>query len=186
MSTKGFFLLVITVAILGGSIGEAFVGGLVVGRSEDHGELAIIGLPGLEANSAFGARGAGQGIQRPGLSGDPSGGEPQGGTAGGFRLPGGTGGPTVINGTISQLEGNGLTIETDNGLVRATVDEETAIQRYEGGDLESLSAGERVLIIAAGPEEEGQDLVAASIVVNPPGGTGLFGRGFSGGRPPAP
>ena len=92
----------------------------------------------------------------------------------GFR--GGSG----LAGTIEEIEGNTVTIDTLQGPLQATVVQDTTIQILSNGTLADLQTGMRVTVIGQ-PGEDGT-VQARSIVATPEGASGFFGGGLFGGR----
>ena len=202
MSTKGFLLLVVTVIVIGGSIGGAFSAGLALGRSQNDG--ATTDIAGLQQRfgggqpSSGGLPGGGFSAPQPGgvTSDGPgaiSSGETQvGGDAptgfggGGFGGRGGfgdgTSAPGVLNGTIGAVDGNVLTITTDSGESQVTLVDGSTIQIFETGTAGQLSSGDLVLVIGSGDLESGNPVDATLVIVNPPDAGGIFGAGGFGGR----
>ena len=207
MSTKGFLLLMITVIVIGGSIGGAFAGGLALGRSQNGdaapeaavfqqrfggGQSSSAGRPGdgltgggFSAGQPGGATSDGPGAISNGEA-QTRGDAPTGFGGGGFGDRGGFGDGAsaagLLNGTIGAVDGNVLTITTDSGESQVTLGDDSTIQRYETGTAEKLSSGDLVLVIATGDIESGDPVDVASVIVNPPEGGGIFGaRGFGGG-----
>ena len=199
MSIKGFLLLMVTVVVIGGSIGGAFSGGLALGRGQ-NGELppetAVLqqiaggqsfsgGLPGGQLS---GATPDGQGFRTEGQAqtGQDA---PSGFGGGAFGGRDGFGGGisrSILNGTVGAVDGNLFTVTTDSGETQVNLGDDSTIQLYESGSVGDLSPGDRVLVIASGDVESGAPVDAASVIVNPPEGAGLFGAGGFGGRPRSP
>ncbi len=107
--------------------------------------------------------------------------------AGGFGGRGGFGGGAssrvILSGTIASVDGNTFTVTTDSGETQVTLGDDSAIQIYETVAAGDLSTGDRVLVIVTGDLESGAPVDAASVIVNPPEGAGIFGGGGFGGRP---
>ncbi len=209
MSTKGFFLLVIMVAIWGGAIGGAFAGGVAFGRGQQQAAPDTGLLGGLSQGQiqqiqslAGGAPPSGQGFGRPAdrlalqqptpeepesATNQPAEAEQQAapaGQGGGLRLPGG--GSPVLNGTILAVSDGSITIDTGGGEAIVTVGDATRFMRFQESDLVSLEEGEAVMVIT-GPGSADGNQAATLVIVNLPQGELLpFGRGAFGGGPPAP
>jgi hypothetical protein len=118
----------------------------------------------------------------------PEGGGVFGGGGGGFAGRGGPGGGTsigILNGTVSEVSGSGLTVATESGETQVNLGDQVAIQIYETGTVDDISEGDRVLVINATDDESGEPVTTTSIIVNPPEGGGFGGGGF-GGRPQRP
>lgn len=107
----------------------------------------------------------------------------QGGAFGGGAF-GGTGGRGFAGrtGAIEQVEGNTLTVSTEEGTLQAIIGADTTIQLFTEATLADLTEGMRVTVI--GQEGEDGTVQALSIIVVPEGQEGLFGGGFTprGGR----
>ena len=105
---------------------------------------------------------------------------------GGFGGRGGFGGGAtsrvILIGTIGSVDGNVFTVITETGETQAVLGDGSTIQVYETVAAGDLSTGDRVRVIVAGDIESGEPVEAASIIVNPPEGGGIFGgRGAGGG-----
>ena len=92
------------------------------------------------------------------------------GATGGRGFPGRTG-------AIEQVEGNTLTLSTEEGTVQATIGADTAIRRFTEATLADLAIGMRITLIGQ-PGEDGT-VQAVSIIVVPDDQEGFFGRGFT-------
>ena len=172
MNTKAFMLLLVGVLLLGGSIGGAFAGGMVLGKSQGE-EAAGSSLP---AQPGSGLRQEFQGQlsqeqldqfrqQFQGQVGQDAGGL-------GFADRGG------LTGTIEKIEGSTLTVNTAQGPLQATIGASTAIQRFAEGTLEDLLAGVQVTV--TGQRGEDGTVEATSILITPEGVGGLPGTFFGG------
>ena len=196
MDTKGFFLLIATVVAIGGSIGGAFSGGLALGRSQS-GDAA----PEIAVLQQFGGgqfslddlpSGLFSGGQLSGVTQDAQRSRPGGEAQTGQDAPSGFGGGdfggrlagaffrNILNGSVSAVDGNLITITTDSGETQVTIGEDSTIQIYEAGTFDDLSVGDRVMVILTGEAESGEPAAAASVIVNPPDFAGTFGGGFGG------
>ena len=93
--------------------------------------------------------------------------------------PGGTGsrGFPGRTGAIEQIEGNTLTINTEEGTVQASIGADTTIRRFTEANLADLAEGMRITLIAQ-PREDGT-VQAVSIIVVPDDQEGFFGGGFT-------
>jgi hypothetical protein len=114
----------------------------------------------------------------------PEGGGAFGGGGGGFAGRGGPGGGTsigILNGTVGEVSGSGLTVATESGETQVNLRAQVAVQIYETGTAGDISAGDRVLVITSTDDESGDPVTTTSIVINPPEGGG-FGGGEFGGR----
>ena len=204
MSTKGFFLLVMTVMVIGGSIGGAFSGGLALGRSQSDDaapETAFLqqrfGAGQVTSDGFTGGRLPGSGLTGGGSPGGQLGGVTSGGLqirpegesstgqdgatglrGGPFGGRGGFGG--IVGGTVVSVDGAAFTVSTDSGETTVTLDDDSLIQLTRTGTADDLSAGDRVFVIATGAVESGEPVVAASVMVNSPEVGRLGDGGFGG------
>ena len=189
MNTKGFLLLLVTVIVIGGSIGGAFAGGLALGRSQDDDADSVEGLlqqrfGGAIQGGQFG--GALTGEQSGGIQGGQFGGgaqqAPSSSSEGGFAGQDRTGaGETltrdVFNGTVTSLEGNILTVAAGDEQNDVDLGENASVQIFGSGTAEDIAQGDRVLVIVSGDTTSGGPVDAVSVIVNPPEGGGVFGGG---------
>ena len=160
MNTRAFVLLLVGVLAVGGSLGGAFVGGIALGKSQGDETAAQSTLP---AQSSFSPNQPPSGQ----LSQDQIDQFRQGQLGQGFAGRGG------LTGTIEEIEGNTVTVNTAQGPLQATVGEETTIQMFTEGTLADLQTGLRVTVI--GQRGEDGAVEATSIVVTPEGADGFFG-----------
>ncbi|MCZ6891091.1 MAG: hypothetical protein O7F09_01070 [Chloroflexi bacterium] len=183
MNSKAFVLLVVAILVLGGGLGGAFAGGVVVGKGQNE-ETSIDSLPQAPSNQTQTPfdpsqlsqeeldqlREQFQG-QRPG-----GGGTGFGGTGFGDTGFGGRGG---LTGTIEGIEGSVVTVNTSQGPLLATVGDDTTIHMTVQGSLEDLEPGVQVTVV--GQRGEDGTVQAVTIIILPEDG-GLFGgRQFGGG-----
>ena len=186
MTSKSFMLLIAVVAVLGVSIGGAFVGGIALGKSQDAEGSQVAALTPApsggfqQANGAGGQSASLAQIRQRLQSGDATPEElaelRQQFQGGGFR--GGDFG-AGLTGTIDVVDGNVVTVNTPQGPLQATVTDATTIQTFAEGTLEDLLQGVRVTVI--GHRGEGT-VEASSILLLPEGAEGFFRGGFSGDR----
>ena len=124
------------------------------------------------------------------VSGDAQSGEPVGAASvilnppeggGAFRGPGGF--RNVLSGTIGTIDGNAFTVTTDSGEIQVMLNDDSIIRIFSVGTADEISSGDQVLVIASGETQSGEPVAAASVIVNPPVGGGIFGGGGFGGRP---
>ena len=190
---------------MGGSIGGAFAGGVALGKTQSEDSVASglpatgggesqLGQPGLSLPQGGRLR---QGIQSGDISqqeldrlreGFRSEGLGQQDLGQAFRQSqGGALGGTVTRdfpgrtGAIEQIEGNTLTISTEEGTVQVLIGTDTTIQRFTEATLAELAEGMRITLIGQ-PGEDGA-VQAVSIIVVPDDQGGFFGGGFTpGGR----
>lgn len=88
----------------------------------------------------------------------------------------------ILNGTVGEVGGGGLTVAADSGETRVNLGDQVAVQIYETGTLEDISMGDRVLVINSTDDESGEPVTTTSIVINPSEGGGSGGGGFGGRR----
>ena len=204
MTNKSFMLLIAVVAMLGVSIGGAFVGGIALGKSQDAEASQVATLAPSPSGGFQQANGTSDGsaslaqirqriqsgevtpeelaelrqqFQSGGFSGGGfSGAGFQGSGFGGDGFRGGDFG-SGLSGTIEAVDGNVITVDTPQGPLQATITDETTIQTFSVGTLEDLLQGLRVTVV--GHQAEGA-VEASSIMLVPEGSEGFFGGGFSG------
>lgn len=179
MNSKAFVLLVVAILVLGGGLGGAFAGGVVVDKGQNE-EAPVNSLPQTPSNQTQTPFDPSQLSQeeldqlREQFQGQRPGG---GGTGGGGTGFGGIGG---LTGTIDGIEGNVVTVSTSQGPLVATVGADTTVQMTVQGSLEDLEPGVQVTVI--GQRGEDGTVQAVTIIILPEGG-GLFGGGqFGGGQ----
>lgn len=153
MDTKPFLALMAAFLVWGGTIGGAFIVGRAMGSDS-----------GAPAASAFQQQADGQGITSaaPGQP-VPGQGAPGGGT---FLLRPGQG----TRGTIEGIEGNILTLNTPQGLVKVAVGDGTIIQKSARGAIGELSEGMSVTVM--GQRAADGTLQAEAVLVAPEGDAG--------------
>ena len=202
MSTKPFTGLLIAVVALGGGLGASFAGGIAVGKNQveastipptaqlvaptnseptadDSVDAVADQLQDLRERISRGEQPSAEELQllREQFQGQTRGGF--GAQGGGFGSGGG-----ALTGTIEGLEGNVITVNTDQGPLRTVVDDETMIQRLAVIGSDDLLDGLQVTVV--GTRNDAGEVEATSIFVVPEGGlAGLFGGGgggFGGGR----
>ena len=184
MSTKTFMSLVVGVLALGAVTGGSFLGGLAIGKGQEV-EAASRIAPAPQPSGQ--ADGETVGLLREQLqSGQLSQEELaqlrqqfQGQVAAGgeSRLPGGTsfGGRGGLTGTIERIDGSTVTVNTDQGLLQATVGADTTIQMFAVGSLEELQEGMRVTVVGERTQEG--TVEATTILMIPEGEESFFGGG---------
>ena len=175
MNTKGFLLLLVTVIVIGGSIGGAFAGGLALGRNQGDDDASGATL----LQQQFGGGQMPSGAIQGGQTGQDA---PQG-FGGQFSGRGGAGGTfsrDVFNGTVTTLDGNLLTVSAGENENQVDLSENASIQIFGPGTTDDISEGDRVLVIVSGDTTAGGPVDAISVIVNPPEGGGVFGGGGSG------
>ena len=208
MNAKGFLLLVITVVVIGGSVGGAFAGGLALGRSQnDHtaSESALLqqlpggfqlpsGVSASDLQERLSQRGGFQGGQFGGATGGPGlivedgpvAGEDAQTRFGGGDIGGRGGFGGVLIGTVGTVDGNSFTVNTETGETAVNLGDDSTITRFETGTANDLSPGDRVVVVTSGDVESGELVEVTSVIINPPEGGGILGGGGFGGRPQRP
>ena len=76
-------------------------------------------------------------------------------------------------GTLESIEGDTLTINTIQGPLQATIDQNTAVQMFTEVEASQLNIGVQVTVLGE-PGEDGA-LSARTILISPEGTGGLFG-----------
>ena len=175
MNTKAFVTLLVAVLILGGSLGGAFAGGVVLGKSQ--GEEVAQTIQPTQPSSSLGQQSPGQ-LSQEQL--DQFRQQFQGQFGQGFEGRGFAGGGG-LSGTIEEIQGNTVTVNTSQGPLQATIGTDTTIQMFAEGTLTDLRAGLRVTVI--GQRGEDGTVEARSILITPEGGDGLFEGGLFSGDP---
>ena len=142
--------------------------GLAVAAVVAVGALAFLGgrltAPTAAATDTSGFTGPNGGFQPPdGFEPPAGGGFPGGGPGGGL---GGGAGPSV-EGTITEVDGDTITLELEGQTVTVTVGEETTVNREEPADRDDLAAGisVRVQIGTQGLADGGANLEAGSVTI---------------------
>ena len=202
MNTKAFMTLLITVLILGAALGGAFAGGIALGKSQEDGETESTptapqsGATGQEIQGESGVPSLDQIRQRiqsgeitqeelaelreqfQGQGGAAGGG---GGFAGGGGAFGGRGfgGGGGLVGTIEKIEGNVLTVNTQQGPLLATIGADSTIRMFSEGTLADLLTGTRVTV--TGQRGEDGTVQATLVLITPEGAEGFFGGGLGDG-----
>ena len=192
MNTKAFVMLLVGVLVLGGSLGGAFAGGVAMGKGQGE-ETAQNSLPQSDQTQQLPGQLSPeqldqlrQQIQSGGL--DPEAlnqlrqqFQGQFGQGAGRPAFGGRGG---LTGTIEEIDGNTVIINTFQGPLQTTVGADTTIQMFADGTLTDLQAGLQVTVTGV-PGEDGT-VEAGSILITPEGAGDFLGGGFSGGRQQLP
>jgi len=186
MNTKAFMLLLVGVLVLGGSIGGAFAGGIALGKSqgETQAQTTLPTQSGSQPSSQQQFDELRQQMQSGQLSPeqldqfrqemqDQLG---QGADRMGFAGRGG------LIGTIENIEGSTLTVNTAQGPLHATIGADTIIQMFSEGALADLETGIQVTV--TGQRAEDGTVEATSILITPEGVGGLPGTFFGGRQQP--
>ena len=176
MNTKAFITLLIAVLALGGGLGGAFVGGMALGKSQGE-EVAQTTTQSTSSPGQFPDQFSQEQLdqfrqQFQGQFGSGSGGQ-------GFGGRGGFGGAGGLSGTIEQIEGNTVTLNTSQGPLQVTVGDDTIIQRFAEAASTDLQDGIQITVF--GQSGEDGTVEASFILITPEGVGGFFGGGFFGG-----
>ncbi|MCI0437880.1 MAG: hypothetical protein L0177_01970 [Chloroflexi bacterium] len=198
--TKPFVALIAVVVVLGASIGGAFAGGVAVGKGQGSEEPTAQTSLAQNTSPQTTSQTDPQSLQE--LRGRAQSGTLTEGELQQFRQQfqgGGDGGPTPgfaigqsgLVGEVESIEGDTILVNTPQGVLTASVTDETSIQVFKDGTLADLLEGMQVTVVG----ERGEDgsVQAASIVVLPEGAGGFggfqpagprFGPGGQGGTAP--
>ncbi len=201
MSNKTFVGVLIAVLVVGAAVGASFFTGLTIGKGQqtDTPVVTLTAPTGSAANPTGGGQGA---VTVVGPSGAlvttvrsseilVEGGEgvpeevaaqirqlrEQLGGGGGI---GGGAGFGLQAGTIEAVDGNTITLNTQQGPLEIAVGDETTIQMTTEVPMSDLETGMTVTV--AGERDEDGNFTAGNIVVLPEGAEGLPFGGFRGGR----
>ena len=217
MSNKMFLGVLVGVLVVGAAIGAAFFTGLTIGKGQQTdtpvvtltapsgseanssggvgGTVSVVGPPGASAGAVISSQ-----IQVEGLEGSPQEVAAQirqqlreqlgGGGGGGL---GGGAGFGLQAGTIESVDGNTITLNTQQGPLEISVGDETSIQMTSEIPLSDLETGMTVTV--TGQRDEDGTFTAGNVVVVPEGvegppfggfrpGRGGFGGGGGAGRGP--
>jgi hypothetical protein len=143
--------------------------GLAVAAVVAVGALAFLGgrltAPTAATTDASGFIGPNGGFQPPEGFEPPAGGGFPGGNPGGSL---GAGAGLSVEGTITQVDSDTITVELENGqTVTVTIGDETTVSREEPADRGDLAAGisVRVQIGTQGLADGGEDLEAGSVTI---------------------
>jgi hypothetical protein len=167
MSTKAFFMLLLGVLVVGGVIGGAFAGGIVLGRNQAGSKEETSATPTLDFEQLR--------QQFQGQRGTPAPGDFAAGL-----------GRNTMAGTIEKIEGDTMTVNTQQGPLTVKLTADVPVQKTTQTTIKDLSAGMQVTVM--GQRDESGTLQASTIVVGTtgqalpfsPGGTPGFQRGTPG------
>ena len=184
MTSRSFTLLIGVVVALGVSIGGAFVGGIALGKSQEvEAAQATPEAPALSGGfrRPDGADTASLDLVRQRIQSGDATPEELAQLRQGFRSGQGFGGQGFsgrggLSGTIENLEGNTITVNTPQGPLQAAVEADTIIQIFAVGTLADLLEGVRVTVF--GQRGEDGAVQARSILLVPEGAEGLLDGGF--------
>ena len=155
MTTKTFLLALFGLLLFGGGLGGSFVAGLVVGKNQES-QVESMVVPSLHTSTA------------PGGSGQSSG---WGGFGG--RSP-------ALTGTVTDVNGNVLTLNTAQGDLQVSVGKDVIISQTVEVGIEDLPDGSRITVIGE-PGDNGI-ITAIRIQVIPEGVDFTEGGGWGGFR----
>ena len=169
MSTKGFVVLVTGILVLGGIVGGAFVGGMAIGESRAEGSTDNSDSFQFPSNleGQFSQDQLDQIRQRF------QGTQVSGGTPGGQVFSGRSG----LSGTVTQVDGDTVTVNTSQGSLEVKIGTGTTIQKTTEGTAADLQEGVSVTVI--GQRNADGVTEATSIAIVPEGTSIPFGGGFS-------
>jgi hypothetical protein len=193
MPTKTFLLALFGLLLFGGGLGGSFVAGLVVGKNQEA-QVAPMILPSLQtstdtrdngpdfANLMQGARSGEltedqlttireQFQSRSGGTGAPGQSSGRGGL--GSRSP-------ALTGTVTDVNGNVLTLNTAQGDLQVSVGEDVTINQTVEVGIENLPDGTRITVI--GDPGDNGIITAITIQVIPEGVDFTEGGGWGGFR----
>ena len=188
MNTKAFVWLVLGTLAVGVGIGAAAIGVVALGdgQAEETGQSSLSMQPPSDLSRPSESQSTGSSleqIRQQVQSGETNSDE----RAQPLQQFQGQGGPDVgdpgfaggdgLTGTIENIEGDVVTVNTLQGPLQAAVGVDTSIQIFAEGTLTDLQTGVRVTVI--GERGEGGALIATSVSVLPEGAGGFLGRGFS-------
>jgi len=182
MNAKGFVLMIIALLILMGASGGSFVGGLLLGQSQEGtDEASLAAMPPSAPRQASEGQSNGSSfaqIQQQIQSGDLSQDQiaqfrrqfqEQFGQRGGNPNSGGFAGGGALVGTLEGVEGDTISLNTQQGLLKATIGGETIIQQTAQISLEELVHGMRLTVMGG-----------RAVIVIPEGSEVNSGDGFGG------
>jgi hypothetical protein len=162
-----------------GSLADLVAGANVVAtaRPGEGGALvaaAITVQPPGQANPTGAGPGAGGAPGGAAPGGGPGGGAAGGGRGAGGAAGGGAAGPggaqvTLVQGQVTRVEGNTVTIATQGGPQAVTVGDQTRITKTVPATAEELTPGSN--LVATGRAGEDGSLVAATVTIQAAGGT---------------
>jgi hypothetical protein len=148
MQQRSFITLLVAIIVLGAAIGGALFGGIAIGKSQGQEEAN------QDLFSQFTERFADSDME-PGTF--------QPGMGGGMM--GGVGGTM---GTVDEIEGDVITLETPTGVVLVYITDGTTIQKMTEGSLDDILPGDNITV--SGEEEDDGSIEATNIFI----ASGLF------------
>ena len=191
MSAKSFVLMLVAVLVLVGALAGSFVGGLVLGQSQEEPANASqvatnLPAPGSASSDQPDLPSFSQ-IQQQLQSGELSQDElaelrqqfqgqsaQDGGAFGGGGFAGGGG----LIGTLESVDDGTISLNTPQGTLKATLGSETVIQQTAQIGVQDLVEGMRLTVV--GERAEDGTVEATTIIVVPEGSEGFGGAGFGG------
>ena len=149
MKRNAFIILLAAVVVLGGVIGGAFAGGMAIGKGQGREEANQELQSQLsQLTSRLSQRDTQQGTPQPG-----------------FEWPGGLLGRGGTVGTVEKVEGNIITLNTTEGVVRVLIVDDTSIQKMGEGTLADILTGERITV--SGEQADDGAIEATNVFVMP-------------------
>ena len=167
MGSKAFLMLMITTLVIGGAIGSA----IAMATNQGKGNNVRANTSSVNTTGDTGTKAASttSTTPTPTLAGPTS-------TAGGN---GGRGqfGQNRLIGTLAEIDGNDIMVETSQGRVSVIANASTSVQKTVTGNIGDLKAGIQVSITG----QRGPDgmIQAQNVIVLAQGVGGLFGQGDS-------
>jgi hypothetical protein len=148
MQQRSFITLLVAIIVLGGAIGGALIGGIAIGKSQGQEEAD------QDLFSQFTERFADSdtepGAFQPGMGGGMMGG--MGGTMG----------------TVDEIEGDVITLETSTDVVLVYITDDTTIQMMTEGSLDDILPGDSITV--SGEADDDGSIEATNIFIT----SGLF------------
>ncbi len=141
-------VILLAIVLVGGLIGGAFIGGMAIGKNQGREQAN------QELQSQFTSR-----FDQGGTQGMPQPGSPPSGGLGGLFGRGGT------VGTVEKVEGNVMTLNAGEGIVRVLIADNTSIQKMGEGSLNDISPGDNITV--SGERKEDGSIEARTIFMTP-------------------
>jgi hypothetical protein len=175
-----FNVLLGLVAVFGIGLGLAFGGGVLYGRtSAESPPLPAVLTPAPGGGGAAAFQGGGAGGAGAATGGSPAAGGQTGGQGGQAGGQGGQGGGQTA-GVIEKIEGNTITLRTQQGTATVTLAADTDLRQTVAAQVTELKAGQTVT--AQGTRGTDGTIQARSLTITPAGaGGGQGGQGGQGG-----
>jgi hypothetical protein len=116
MQQRSFIILLVAIIVLGGTIGGALAGGIAIGKSQGQ----------EDANQDFLSQFTDPETFQPNMGAFP-----------------GRGGTT---GTVDEVEGDVMTLETPTGIVLVYITDDTTFQKMAEGRLDDILPGDSITV----------------------------------------